>query len=63
LYLDVCLEELPDELQEARTQHLEALCENYDTYVLAIEFGNLNGPELAYLWLHHALITDWLSQT
>ena len=51
-------------MQEARTQHLEALCEKEDDDdVLATEFGNLNGPEIACLWLHHALITDWLSQT
>jgi hypothetical protein len=50
-------------MQEARTQYLEALCEKEDADVLATEFGNLNGPEIACLWLQHALITDWLSQT
>jgi hypothetical protein len=63
LYVDVRLEEIPDELREARTSHLEAICEKEDIDVLATEFGNLNGPELARLRLQHALITDWLSQT
>jgi hypothetical protein len=63
LYVDVRLEELPDKLQEARTSHLEAICEKEDPDVLATEFDNRNGPELARLWLQYALITDWLSQT
>ncbi len=62
-YVDVRLEELPDELREARTQHLEALCKKEDNDVLATQFGNLHGPELARLWLQHALITDWLTRT
>jgi hypothetical protein len=62
-YVDVRLEEIPDELQDARTEHLEALCEKEDQDVLATEFGNLNGPELARLRLQHALVTDWLSHT
>jgi hypothetical protein len=57
-YVNDPLEELPDELQDARTQHLEALCEREDKYVLMTNFGNLNGPELARLRLQHALITD-----
>jgi hypothetical protein len=63
LYVDVYLEAIPDELQRERTQHLEVCCEKEDKDALATEFGNLNGPELAHLWLEHALITDWLSQT
>jgi hypothetical protein len=58
-FVDVRLEDIPDELQHARTQHLEVLYEKEDTYILATEFGNLNGPKLAHLWLQHALITDW----
>jgi hypothetical protein len=60
--LDGRLDELPDELQEARNKLVEAIVKEEEAKSKCARRGLENGPELVRLCLEHALINQqWLS--
>jgi hypothetical protein len=60
-YVDAHLEELPDELGEARNRSFEATVKEEEAKSEWVQWGLENDPELAYLCLDHILINQWLS--